>query len=119
MAHYLKSMSLTVLLGAATASLYANGTTSVVASQNVQHQGQQCTGVIVDENGESIIGASVQVEGTKTGAITDIDGRFTLPGVKNGDVIIVSYIGFSPVKVKYTGKPVSYTHLTLPTNREV
>ena len=109
MAHYLKSMSLTVLLGAATASLYANGTTSGIAAQNVQHQGQPCTGVIVDENGESIIGASVQVEGSKTGAITDIDGRFTLPGVKNGDVITVSYIGFSPVKVKYAGKPINIT----------
>ena len=40
---------------------------------------QNYTGTVVDENGDPIIGASVKIEGTSTGTITDLDGRFSLP----------------------------------------
>lgn len=36
------------------------------------------TGTVVDEKGESIIGATVQVEGTTNGVITDIDGKYSV-----------------------------------------
>ena len=45
--------------------------------QSVQQSGR-CTGVILDEQGEPIVGATVQVKGTSNGAATDLDGRFTL-----------------------------------------
>lgn len=54
----------------------------------------QVKGVVKDKSGETVIGASVQVKGTASGTITDLDGNFVLPDVKKGSVIVVSYIGF-------------------------
>jgi TonB-linked SusC/RagA family outer membrane protein len=48
--------------------------------------------VVSQEDGDPIIGASVIVEGTKTGVATDIDGRFTID-VPAGKKLVVSYIG--------------------------
>lgn len=50
------------------------------------------TGTIADSTGESIIGASVLEKGTTNGAITNIDGHFTLK-VSPGATLLVSYIG--------------------------
>ena len=50
-------------------------------------------GIVKDETGLGIIGASVLVKGTTTGAITDFDGNFTLQA-KQGDIIVISYIGY-------------------------
>ena len=67
------------------------------------------TGTVVDEFGP-VIGATVVVKGTTNGALTDLDGKFTLNGVKNGDVIEISYIGYTTQSVTYTGqKSVSIT----------
>lgn len=50
----------------------------------VQQQGQTCTGIVVDQNGEAVIGASVVVKGTTNGIITGLDGDFSLSNVKKG-----------------------------------
>ncbi len=51
-------------------------------------------GVVVDENGEPVIGAQVLVKGTQTGTVTDIDGKFSLPSsVKRGAELVVTYVG--------------------------
>lgn len=50
-------------------------------------QNKTITGLVVDGNGESIIGASVLVKGTTNGIITDIDGKFTLNDVPEAGVI--------------------------------
>lgn len=76
---------------------------------NMTQQSGTCTGVVKDANGEVAIGASVVVKGTTNGVITDMDGNFTLSGVKQGDIIVVSYIGFTPQEVKWTGKPLQIT----------
>ena len=53
----------------------------------------QVTGTVVSgEDGEPIVGASVKVSGTKTGTITDVDGKFTL-NVPEGTKLVVSYLG--------------------------
>ena len=60
-------------------------------------------GIVVDSNGEPIIGASITVEDkSTTGAITDIEGRFELT-VPSGSHIIASYIGFTTEKI-FVGK---------------
>lgn len=64
---------------------------------------------MLDNNGESVIGASVKVVGTKNGTVTDIDGRFTLSDVAKGATIEVSYIGYSPLQVKFNGTPLTIT----------
>lgn len=52
-------------------------------------------GKVVDQNGEPIIGATIMVEGTSKGTVTDFDGDFSLDGVANTDRIVVSYIGYN------------------------
>ena len=53
------------------------------------------SGTIEDEDGLSVIGASILVEGTTTGTVTDIDGNFTLNIPTNTATLIVSYTGFA------------------------
>lgn len=59
----------------------------------------QVTGTVVSgEDGEPIVGASVKVSGTKTGTITDVDGKFTL-NVPEGTKLVVTYLGMHPKMV--------------------
>ena len=71
--------------------------------QSVQ-QDATCKGVVKDATGEPVIGATVAVKGTTNATVTDLDGNFTLAGVKKGTVITVSYIGFATKEVTYDGK---------------
>ena len=59
---------------------------------------------------EPLIGASVMVEGTRNGAVTDLDGNFTI-SAKNGQTLEVSYLGFITQKVKVTGSVINVTLL--------
>lgn len=61
------------------------------------------TGKIVDENGESIPGATVIQKGTTNGNITDIDGRFSLL-VPSDATLVISYIGFKSIEISVGGK---------------
>lgn len=72
-----------------------------IISLDIYAQQQTIKGRVLDDSGETIIGASVMVKGTTIGSITDFDGEFTLSG-KLGDVITISYIGYSPLDVKIT-----------------
>lgn len=65
----------------------------VIALPAISQKVQTFKGVVVDEAGEPIIGASVKVADTTTGTITDLDGKFTL-SVPSGKKIEVSYIGY-------------------------
>lgn len=63
-------------------------------------------GRVSDSDGEAVIGASIQVKGTSTGTITDMDGNFSLP-VLEGQLLTVSYIGYQSVQVKAERKPLN------------
>ena len=52
------------------------------------------TGTVVDHKGEPVIGASVAVKGTSIGAITNLDGNYTLNEVPHDAMVSVSYIGY-------------------------
>jgi len=58
-----------------------------------QQDGRRITGTVVDERGESIIGANVIQRGTTNGVITDLDGKFTLTVPANA-VLEISYVGY-------------------------
>lgn len=58
------------------------------------------TGTVVDENNESIPGASVLVKGTTKGAATDINGKFTLNLAESEKVLEVSFIGYNKRKCR-------------------
>lgn len=62
---------------------------SSIPQQNIR----QITGTVVDEKGEPIIGASIQVKGTTVGTISDLDGRYIID-VGNNITLVVSYIGY-------------------------
>jgi|AntRauTorckE5430_2_1112549.scaffolds.fasta_scaffold00374_5 TonB-linked SusC/RagA family outer membrane protein len=62
-------------------------------------QAQAITGTVTDGSGETLIGASVQVEGTTTGTVTDIDGNFSLSIPANSERLIITYTGFATSKI--------------------
>ena len=60
------------------------------------------TGIVTQKSdGETVIGASVQVKGTNRGTATDLDGKYSID-VKDGDVLEISYVGANPVTIKIT-----------------
>ena len=68
----------------------------------------QVTGVIKDSRGEAIIGASVRIKGTKLGAQTDLEGRFTINTDKTAGELQVSYVGYYDNSAPFTaGQPVT------------
>ena len=52
------------------------------------------TGLVLDETGEPVIGASILIEGTTTGTITDLDGNFTIDAT-DGQMLVISYMGYA------------------------
>lgn len=74
-------------------------TTMVLASTTSLFANILCRGTVVDEAGEPLIGASVSVEGTRTGAVSDIDGNFSISVPDNTKVLHFEYIGYTPLNV--------------------
>lgn len=66
---------------------------------------QQITvqGVVKDQTGETVIGASVMEKGTTNGTITDIDGDFSLNMSPNG-TLVVSFVGYKTQEVQVKGQ---------------
>lgn len=65
----------------------------------VSAQQVNVSGVIKDATGETVIGASVMVKGTKTGTVTDFDGKFHVECTP-GSTLVISYIGYQTQEVK-------------------
>lgn len=80
------------------------GGNDAIAAANVVQQTKTVKGKVLDDNGEPIIGASVKVVGTTNGAVTDLDGNFTLSNVSQNAVVEVSYIGYISQKIKTSGQ---------------
>lgn len=60
-------------------------------------------GVVKDASGP-LLGATVIVKNTTRGTTTDMDGKFFLDGLQNGDVLQVTYVGYDPYEVAYAGQ---------------
>lgn len=61
------------------------------------------TGTVIDKSlGDPVIGATILVEGTTNGTVTDMDGKFSINASK-GDVLHISYIGYQPQTIKLDG----------------
>ncbi len=71
----------------------------VFVIQNTYAQQGMITGIVKDVNGEPIIGASVKVQGTTVGTITDLDGKFSV-NASSGAVLQISYIGYVTEKIQ-------------------
>lgn len=67
-------------------------------TKSESQQERQVTGVVVDEKGSSVIGATVLVKGTTVGIITGIEGEFSIKA-KASDILVVSFMGYKTVEV--------------------
>lgn len=91
------AFALSIALAPASAYAVGNPVGSPDASmpQAVQQNGNhKVTGRVVDSAGEPLIGATIMVEGTKEGAVTDIDGNFTINTTSKAKLVI-SYVGYT------------------------
>ena len=102
-----RQVSMFLVIGALgfPATLQAKTGMEVSSPEMVQ---ERVTGTVTDASG-SVIGATVMQKGTTNGTITDMDGKFSLDGVKKGDVIQITYIGYIMQEITYTGKPIKVT----------
>lgn len=80
---------------------------------NTQVDNNQVSGVVLDEQNETVIGASVVVKGTTIGTITDLDGRFSLAIPQNGKELTISFIGYESQTLPITN---SYMNVRLKEN---
>lgn len=93
------------LLSAGTAFASTGGGTlpAVQASEQTEH----CSGLVTDSKGEALIGVAVSVKGTTIGASTDLDGKFILDNVKEGDILLFQSIGYKTVELTWNGNPLN------------
>lgn len=68
-------------------------------------QVHNATGLVVDENGQPLIGVQIKLEGTTTGVITDVDGNFSI-SAKKGDILLFSYVGYESQRITYKGEKI-------------
>lgn len=91
-------------------------TKKAVLSQGVNQNTRKITGSIKDQNGEAIIGASIQIDGLGKGSISDLDGNFTLEVIP-GNKLIFSYIGYTTQQV--TIKDQTHLNIILKEDSEI
>ncbi|MBP5499690.1 MAG: carboxypeptidase-like regulatory domain-containing protein, partial [Bacteroidales bacterium] len=90
------SKTRTSWLAAGLTMLLISGAPGFVAPclmQTAEAQSQKITGTVVDEFGDPVIGANIRVKGTTIGAVTDIDGKFSLD-TPAGSELEISFIGY-------------------------
>ena len=93
-----KKMKLLSVLGLVTAILF-------LFSPMVTAQSLSISGKVIDKNSqEPVIGASVVIEGTSNGTITDLDGNFMLSNVPSKGNLVVSYIGYATQTLPINGR---------------
>lgn len=103
----LQSVSMVLFLGTLFSGTISTATASGANSFATTQQAGICKGLVKDATGESVIGASVVVKGTTNGTITDFDGNFSLDGIKKGDAIVISYVGYQTQEIKWNGSPLN------------
>lgn len=69
-----------------------------IAQQNVK----RISGIVTDSKGQPVIGANIVVKGTTNGTMTDVDGKFNISNVKQGDILEISYIGYVTQVIRLT-----------------
>ena len=76
---------------------------SATISAQTNEKGYMVAGTVMDEKGETIIGASITVDKDRSkGTATDLDGKFRLQGLSKGEVLTVTFIGYKPYSYKVT-----------------
>lgn len=97
---HLKTRYVSCMLALSCIPFQANGTdvpneTILRVEQSVN----KIIGKVLDVNGEPLIGVNIQIKGTSSGVISDLNGEFQLSG-NVGDVLLCSYIGYKSQEIK-------------------
>ena len=96
-----KALVLATVFGTAgtiNASVIPTSAGAMIAQQN-----GKVTGVVTDDMGP-VAGASISIKGTSYGTISDMDGKFTLDGLKKGSVLVVSFVGLTTQEIVWNGQ---------------
>lgn len=97
-----KHLRLSLFLAFVMAVVSPQWTTASSGMAKTTQQNGTVKGRVLDGNGDPIIGASVQVKGNEsTGAITDLDGGFSISGITSG-TLVVSYVGYETQLVAFS-----------------
>ena len=70
-----------------------------ITFQSFAQSAKTITGLITDETNVGVPGASVLIEGTTTGTVTDFDGKYSIRANK-GDVLVISFVGYKKQRIK-------------------
>ncbi|MCQ2146001.1 MAG: TonB-dependent receptor [Bacteroidales bacterium] len=111
MNHTLRTIWRFGLAATVCASLSLSASANVSGSDaggSVLQQSNTVRGIVVDDSGEPIIGASVLVKGTTNGSITNLDGAFELRAAQ-GSTLVISYLGFKSQEVTVTSNNLTIT----------
>ena len=101
---FTSALAALLLAGApANYAMASGGVTSIQQTTSVK-------GIVVDQTGEAIIGATVKVRGSQKGVVSDFEGNFAIDA-QRGDELEVSYIGYKTQVIKVTGQNVKVTLL--------
>lgn len=79
-----------------------------------QSEGATVSGIVTDEQGP-VIGATVMIKDANVGVVTGLDGSYTLTGLKQDDIIEVSYLGYETQDIAYTGQTVQNVFMKVAT----
>lgn len=74
-------------------------TSDTMGTEIVQQQSVTIHGVIKDNNGDLVVGASILEKGTSNGTITNLDGEYTLKVKNSSSVLVISYIGYKTQEI--------------------
>ncbi|HEX2922113.1 MAG TPA: TonB-dependent receptor [Bacteroidales bacterium] len=100
-----------ILLGIIFSGFSTIGTNQVFAANpsdlnTDQQQKRTITGTVIDENGEPLVGVSIQVEGTTSGTITMADGKYSIPVQDDKATLVFSFVGYKKVSIPTEGRAV-------------
>ncbi|MEN2398273.1 TonB-dependent receptor [Flavobacterium sp. MC2016-06] len=76
-------------------------------TENIRFEKQTVSGIITDENGLPLPGASVTEQGTKNGIVTDFDGKYQITVESSASVIVISFIGYQEKKITASQKVIN------------
>lgn len=100
-------LSLALLTGFSVPTLAADTTAASPAPAPQQQNDGTITGLVFDQNGEPVIGATVTVKGTNKATATGINGEFMLKAPK-GSTIVVNFLGYDEASAVFDGKPLTF-----------
>ena len=109
----MKGTNVTFEIGEKKIYLKEKPTSDVQQSRKVK----TISGTIVDDKGESVIGASIIIEGTSQGTITNIDGEYTLANVPENSMITISFVGYKSLTFAANDKTLA--NITLKEDSEL